>query len=39
MDFDKDPAKAKDFLNQYLQAAGKDDPRRADAQGRLTEMK
>jgi tetratricopeptide (TPR) repeat protein len=39
MDFDKDPAKAKDYLNQYLQAAGKDDPRRADAQGRLKEMK
>ncbi len=39
MDFDKDPAKAKDFLNQYLQAVGKDDPRRADAQSRLKEMK
>jgi tetratricopeptide (TPR) repeat protein len=39
MDFDKDPIKAKDYLNQYLQAAGKDDPRRADAQGRLKEMK
>jgi tetratricopeptide (TPR) repeat protein len=39
MDFDKDPAKAKDFLNQYLQAAGKDDSRRLDADARLKELK
>jgi tetratricopeptide (TPR) repeat protein len=39
MDFDKDPAKAKDFLNQYLQAAGKDDARRADVEARLKELK
>jgi tetratricopeptide (TPR) repeat protein len=39
MDFDKDPAKAKDFLNQYLQAAGKDDARRADVESRLKELK
>jgi tetratricopeptide (TPR) repeat protein len=39
MDFDKDPAKAKDFLNQYLQAVGQDDSRRADVQARLKEMK
>ena len=31
MDFDKDPAKAKDFLTQYTQAVGNDDPKRADA--------
>ena len=39
MDFDKDPAKAKDFLTQFLQAAGKDDPRRADVEARLKELK
>jgi tetratricopeptide (TPR) repeat protein len=39
MDFDKDPTKSKDFLNQYLQAVGKDDIRRADAESRLKEMK
>ncbi len=39
MDFDKDPAKAKDFLTQYLQAVGKDDGRRADAEARLKELK
>ena len=39
MDFDKDAAKAKDYLNKYLQVVGKDDARRADAQSRLKEMK
>jgi tetratricopeptide (TPR) repeat protein len=39
MDFDKDPKKAKDFLTQYTQLAGKDDPRRADAESRLKELK
>ena len=39
MDFDKDPAKAKDFLTQYLQAVGKDDGRRADVEMRLKELK
>jgi tetratricopeptide (TPR) repeat protein len=39
MDFDKDPAKAKDFLNQYLQAVGKGDSRRPDAEARLKELK
>jgi tetratricopeptide (TPR) repeat protein len=39
MDFDKDPAKAKDFLNQYLQAVGKDDGRRPDVESRLKELK
>jgi tetratricopeptide (TPR) repeat protein len=39
MDFDKDPTKAKDFLGQFLQAAGKDDPRRADVEARLKELK
>ena len=35
MDFDKDPAKAKDMLTQYLAAVSKDDGRRADAEARL----
>ncbi|MFL5304882.1 MAG: tetratricopeptide repeat protein [Polyangia bacterium] len=39
MDFDKDPAKAKDMFGRYLQAAGKNDARRADAEGRLKELK
>ena len=39
MDFDKDPAKAKDLLGQYLQAVGKDDSRRPDAEARLKELK
>jgi tetratricopeptide (TPR) repeat protein len=39
MDFDKDPKKAKDFLTQYTQAVGKDDPKRADAESRLKELK
>jgi tetratricopeptide (TPR) repeat protein len=39
MDFDKDPKKAKDFLTQYVQAVGKDDPKRADAESRLKELK
>jgi tetratricopeptide (TPR) repeat protein len=39
MDFAKDPAKAKDMLSRYLQAAGKNDSRRADAKARLEELK
>jgi len=39
MDFDKVPAKAKELLTQYLQAAGKDDARRPDAEARLKELK
>jgi len=39
MDFDKVPAKAKEFLGRYLQVAGKNDPRRADADARLKELK
>jgi tetratricopeptide (TPR) repeat protein len=39
MDFDKDPAKAKDLLTQYLQAVGKDDTRRHDVEARLKELK
>jgi tetratricopeptide (TPR) repeat protein len=39
MDFDKDPAKAKAFLSQYIAATGKADARRADAEGRLKELK
>ena len=39
MDFDKDPAKAKELLTQYLQSAAKDDARRADVQARLKELK
>ena len=39
MDFDKDPAKAKDFLNQYLQAVDKSDSRRPDVEARLKELK
>jgi tetratricopeptide (TPR) repeat protein len=39
MDFDKDPAKAKTFLTQYMQAVGKDDARHADAESRLKELK
>jgi hypothetical protein len=39
MDFDKVPAKAKDFLTQYTQAVGNDDPKRADAVSRLKELK
>jgi tetratricopeptide (TPR) repeat protein len=39
MDFDKDPAKAKDYLTQFVQAASSDDPKKADADGRLKELK
>ena len=39
MDFDKAPAKAKDMFTRYLQAAGKNDSRRADAENRLKELK
>src|SRR5436190_1722742 len=39
MDFDKVPEKAKDFLTQYTQAVGNDDPKRADAVSRLKELK
>lgn len=39
MDFDKDPAKAKEHLNQYLQAADSGDPKRAEAESRLKELK
>ena len=39
MDFDKVPAKAKEYLGRYLQVAGKNDPRRADADARLKELK
>jgi tetratricopeptide (TPR) repeat protein len=39
MDFDKEPKKAKDFLAQYLEATTKDDPKRADAESRLKELK
>ncbi|HEY7376978.1 MAG TPA: tetratricopeptide repeat protein, partial [Polyangia bacterium] len=39
MDFDKVPAKAKDYLTQYTQAVGNDDPKRADAVSRLKELK
>ena len=39
MDFDKVPAKAKDFLTQYTQSVGNDDPKRADAVSRLKELK
>src|SRR5262249_24577993 len=39
MDFDKVPAKAKDYLTQYTQSVGNDDPKRADAVSRLKELK
>ena len=39
MDFDKDPKKAKDFLTQYAEAAGKNDPKRPDVESRLKELK
>ncbi len=39
MDFDKVPAKAKDYLTQYTQAVGNDDAKRADAVSRLKELK
>jgi len=39
MDFDKVPDKAKDYLTQYTQSVGNDDPKRADAVSRLKELK
>ncbi len=39
MDFDKAPAKAKEMFTRYLQAAGKNDARRADADERMKELK
>ena len=40
MDFDKDTAKAKDYLTQYTQSVGNDDPKRAEAVRRaLKELK
>lgn len=39
MDFDKDAVKAKDYLRQYAQLASSSDPRRADAEARLKELK
>ena len=39
MDFDKVPEKAKEYLTQYTQSVGNDDPKRADAVSRLKELK
>jgi tetratricopeptide (TPR) repeat protein len=39
MDFDKDPVKAKDYLTQFTQAVDSADPKRADAESRLKELK
>ncbi|HEX3698540.1 MAG TPA: tetratricopeptide repeat protein [Polyangia bacterium] len=39
MDFDKDKVKARDFLTQFAQAADASDPKRADAQARLQELR
>jgi len=39
MDFDKDPVKAKTFFGQYLEAAAAKDPKRADVESRLKELK
>jgi superkiller protein 3 len=39
MDFDKDAIKAKEYLTQFAQAADASDPRRAEAQARLKELK
>jgi superkiller protein 3 len=39
MDFDKDPAKARDYLNQFAQATDASDPKRAEAEARLKELK
>jgi tetratricopeptide (TPR) repeat protein len=39
MDFDKDKVKARDFLTQFTQAADSADPKRADAQARLQELR
>jgi len=39
MDFDKDKVKARDYLTQFTQAAGAADPKRADAQARLQELR
>jgi superkiller protein 3 len=38
MDYDKDKLKAKDYLNQFKQAADGADPKRADADARLKEL-
>ena len=38
MDYDKDKLKAKDYLNQFKQAADSADPKRADADARLKEL-
>jgi len=39
MDFDKDAAKAKDYLTQYTQSGDATDAKRQDAQSRLKELK
>lgn len=39
MDFDKDPTKAKDFFAQFMAASAGDDPKRADVEARLKELK
>jgi superkiller protein 3 len=39
MDFDKDAAKAKDYLTQYTQSGDATDAKRQDAQDRLKELK
>jgi tetratricopeptide (TPR) repeat protein len=39
MDFDKDSVKAKDYLHQYAEVASASDPKRADAEARLKELK
>ena len=39
MDFDKDKVKARDYLTQFAQAADAADPKRADAQARLQELR
>ena len=39
MDFDKDPAKAREYLNQFAQATDASDPKRAEAEARLKELK
>ena len=39
MDFDKDKVKATDYLTQFVKAVDATDPKRADAEGRLKELK
>jgi tetratricopeptide (TPR) repeat protein len=39
MDFDKDKVKATDYLTQFMKGADATDPKRADAEGRLKELK